>query len=47
MTNQLALILGGLILTALLLDIAIFGDEHMIFLGKKFADLLHWIAFWR
>jgi len=24
-----------------------FGTEHLIFLGKKFFELIEWIAFWR
>jgi hypothetical protein len=36
-----------LILGALITDIALHGDVHMIFLAKKFFGLLEWIAFWR
>ncbi len=47
MTNRLALILGGMILGGLIIDIAIFGTGHALFLAKKMADLIEWLAFWR
>ena len=47
MTNKIALSLALLILAALSLDAFLYGSEHLIFLGKKFADLLEWTAFWR
>lgn len=47
MTNRLALILGLLILIALAIDFALVGDAHVIFLAKKFMELLNWVAFWR
>jgi len=28
-------------------DTVVFGNEHLIFLTKKFLDLLEWVAFWR
>lgn len=47
MTDRIALALGLMIFSALVLDIALYGSEHMIFLGKKFFDFIEWIAFWR
>ncbi len=47
MTNRLALILGLLILAALVADVLLAGDEHLVFLGKKLAELIEWMAFWR
>ena len=47
MTNQLAIWLGILILGGLILDFALFGPEHFLFLGKKLYDFLDWLAFWR
>ncbi|MEL7092364.1 MAG: hypothetical protein AAFN94_11575 [Pseudomonadota bacterium] len=47
MTNSIALVLGLLILGGIALDVMIFGTEHLIFLGKKLADLIEWLAFWR
>ncbi|MGC1504815.1 MAG: hypothetical protein WA782_11840 [Sulfitobacter sp.] len=47
MTNTIAIVLGGLILGALVVDIMMFGTQHLLFLGKKFFELIEWIAFWR
>ncbi len=47
MTNQIAIWLGILILGGLMLDVALFGTEHLLLLGKKLYDFLDWLAFWR
>ena len=47
MTNRIALVLGFLIISAIAIDISIYGSAHMIFLGKKFYNFIDWIAFWR
>ena len=47
MTNRLALTLAILICIALLADTALYGSEHLLFLGKKLYQLLDWLAFWR
>ncbi|MEO0401407.1 MAG: hypothetical protein AAF214_03430 [Pseudomonadota bacterium] len=47
MTNRGAFILGLFIVGAITLDVYLYGSEHLIFLGKKLAELLEWIAFWR
>lgn len=47
MTNRIALVLGLGIITFVMVDLLLFGTEHVVFLGKKFADLLYWLAFWR
>ena len=47
MTDRIALVLGLMILSALVLDISLYGSTHMVFLGKKFYDFLEWLAFWR
>ncbi|WP_424979862.1 hypothetical protein [Leisingera sp. S232] len=47
MTNRIAIYLGLFLIAATVFDIALFGDQHMIFLGKKFFALIDWIAFWR
>ncbi|WP_205389214.1 hypothetical protein SuNHUV7_35120 (plasmid) [Pseudoseohaeicola sp. NH-UV-7] len=47
MTNRIAIVLGLIIVGAILLDVFLYGSEHLIFLGKKFAELVEWIAFWR
>lgn len=47
MTNRIALGLGLLIIGFILLDLLIFGSDHVVFLGKKLADMIEWMAFWR
>ncbi|CUI00952.1 hypothetical protein [Leisingera aquaemixtae] len=47
MTNRIALALGLFLIAAAVIDIALFGDRHMIFLGKKLFSLIDWVAFWR
>jgi hypothetical protein len=47
MTNRIAIVLGLIILGAIVLDVVLYGSEHVIFLGKKLAELIEWIAFWR
>ena len=47
MTNQIAITLGAIILIGLGLD-WFFGDwAATLFLGRKLADLIEWMAFWR
>ena len=47
MTNRLAIVLGLLLIVMIVGDIAVYGDDHMIFLSKKLFDLVEWVAFWR
>ena len=47
MTNPIALVLGLMILGALILDVLLVGNTHIVFLGKKLAELIEWVAFWR
>ncbi|MFP3383071.1 MULTISPECIES: hypothetical protein [Tritonibacter] len=47
MTNTIALALGLCLLSALAIDVALFGTEHLLFLGKKLFLLIEWMAFWR
>jgi len=47
MTNPIALFLGALILGLLLLDVFLFEADNIVFLGRKFLDLVEWVAFWR
>ncbi|MBY6134330.1 hypothetical protein AB9K35_21605 [Leisingera sp. XS_AS12] len=47
MTNRIAIALGVLLTLAAVVDIALFGNQHMVFLGKKLFALIHWLAFWR
>lgn len=46
MTNRLAIILVLLILGGLMLDVT-FGWGLGLFLARRFADLVEWMAFWR
>jgi hypothetical protein len=46
MTNSLAVILAVLIVGALALDLAM-GWGLSLFLARRFADLVEWMAFWR
>jgi hypothetical protein len=47
MTNTIAIVLGVLILGGIALDYAVYGAEHLLFLGKKLFALIDWMAFWR
>ncbi len=47
MTNRIALVLGFLIVGAIMMDYFFYGTEHVLFLAKKLADLIEWLAFWR
>ncbi|WP_050930882.1 hypothetical protein [Aestuariivita boseongensis] len=47
MTNSIAVVLGALILGAIIIDVTMYGTEHLLFLGRKFADFIEWLAFWR
>jgi len=46
-TNRIAIFLGLFLIAALIVDTMIYGNEHLIFLGKKLFELIEWIAFWR
>lgn len=47
MTNQLAIVLGAVIVILAGLDIFIWDGAYLLFLSKKFLELTEWIAFWR
>jgi hypothetical protein len=47
MTNKIALVLGLMLIAALVADTLVYGTNHVLFLAKKLADLLEWLAFWR
>lgn len=47
MTNQLAIVLGVLILLLLGLDMFLWEGTYLLFLAKKFLELTDWVAFWR
>jgi len=47
MTNTSSIVLGLLILGALGLDAMLFDWSNTLFLSRKLADLIEWMAFWR
>lgn len=47
MTNTLAIWIAIMIAGLLALDAVLFGWSNSLFLARKFADLLWWMAFWR
>lgn len=46
MTNKIAIALGLMIILLFALS-SVFGWELHVFLGRKFADLVEYLAFWR
>lgn len=47
LTDRLALILGGLLVALIVCDLALNGGGALLFLLRKFADLVEWLSFWR
>ena len=47
MTNRIAIALGLTLALLFGLDMVVFDGSNALFLAKKFADLIEWIAFWR
>lgn len=47
MTNTLAIWFVIVIAAFLAVDAVIFDWTNSVFLGRKFADVLFWLAFWR
>lgn len=47
MTNQLALILGLVIITLLTIDAYSFAWDNTLFLARKLLELIEWLKFWR
>jgi hypothetical protein len=47
MSNRTSFVFGLIIVGLILIDLYFFGTLHMVFLGKKMAELIEWIAFWR
>ena len=46
MTNAVAYWIAGLVLAILVANFALDWQLH-VFLGRRFLDLVQWIAFWR
>ena len=47
MTTPIAIVLATAVIVALGVDTMMYGNQHLIFLVKKFVDLIEWVAFWR
>ena len=47
MTNPIAVVLGLIVIGMIIGDVIVFDAANLLFLGKKLADLIEWIAFWR
>jgi hypothetical protein len=47
MTNQIAIGLGLLIIAGLGLDAVLYDSAGLLFLMRKLAELIEWLAFWR
>ncbi len=47
MTNRIAIWLGIVLIALILIDVIGFGAENLVFLGRKFFELIEWLAFWR
>ena len=47
MSNQLAIVLGVILLGGLGLDHFLNDNTGLLFTARKFADLLEYLAFWR
>ena len=47
MSDRVAFILAGLILAAILVDVTLNSGTAMMFLLRKLADLVEYLAFWR
>ncbi|GAB4386105.1 hypothetical protein [Albidovulum sp.] len=47
MTNRIAAALAALILIGLVADLFWFDLAGTLFLARKFADLVEYLAFWR
>lgn len=47
MSNQTNIVLGGLIVGLIFLDLAILHTGASLFLARKMADLIEFLAFWR
>ena len=47
LTDRIALWLGLILAAAILADLALNGGSALLFLLRKFLDLVEWVAFWR
>ena len=47
MTNRIAIVLALIIIALVVLDWRMADWANSLFLARKFAELLEWVAFWR
>ncbi|TCS63286.1 hypothetical protein EDD52_107119 [Primorskyibacter sedentarius] len=47
MTNSLSIVLGLLLVGGIALDMFLTNGDSLLFLARKFVDLIDWVAFWR
>jgi hypothetical protein len=47
MTNPIAIVLGLILIGLIVGDVMVYDAANLLFLAKKLADLIEWIAFWR
>lgn len=47
MTNPIAVVLGLVLIGMIIGDVVAYDSANLLFLAKKLADLIEWIAFWR
>jgi hypothetical protein len=45
-TNTIAVWIGLILLCAILADFALNGGSALLFLARKFLDLVEWVDFW-
>jgi hypothetical protein len=46
LTNTIALWLGLTLVAAIIADFVLNGGAAVVFLGRKFLDLVEWVDFW-
>ena len=46
LTNTIALWLGLFLLAGIIADFALNGGSALMFLARKFLDLVEWVDFW-
>ena len=46
-TDKIALVLGMFVVAAIAADVLANDSHALLFLLKKFADMVEWMAFWR
>ncbi len=47
MTNQIAIYLAAFIVVAVGADALLYDWANTLFVGRKMAELIEWVAFWR